>query len=414
MNERILYWVWLQQVLGYSNAKVRTVTKFFPSAQSFYEAGLHEWRLCGCFTAKELERMQSCTIDDAEIILEKSQKEEYTLITLEDEAYPEKLKEIYNPPAVVYLAGDVSTLYEEPSVSMVGTRSSSPEGLKTAFSLSYELAKNNIVVVSGGAIGIDSAAHKGALQAGGKTICVLGCGINYPYLMSNAEMRNQITKNGLLVSEYPPDAPPLKHSFPQRNRIISGLSQGTIVVEAGERSGSLITANLALEQNREVFAVPGSITNAVHFGTNQLIKLGAIPVTCAEDVLDEYSEQQAEKKEHFEHTGHRAFSTEEFDLSNISLTAKVSPLQKNNEKLTKSKNMKKLELQANKEKVNKSNEIEDERNKQIYLLVFNEPVSVNGLVEKTGFSVAAIMQSLTELELMQYVERKSGGLYYPV
>ena len=171
---------------------------------------------------------------------------------------------------------------------MVGTRDATISGKKIAFSLSYQLARAGTIVISGGARGIDTAAHKGALQAQGKTVCVLGCGLDYPYLMENAGLRDWIAESGAVISEYPPDMPGSKAAFPIRNRIISGLSCGVLVVEAAAKSGSLITADLALEQGRDVFAVPCGIDNPVSRGVNTLIKNGAVPVSSAAELLEQY------------------------------------------------------------------------------------------------------------------------------
>jgi DNA protecting protein DprA len=189
---------------------------------------------------------------------------------------------------VLYVEGKLPPMDEKLSIAIVGTRESTPDGMWIARNLSMDLAKNDVIVVSGGAVGIDRAAHEGAMGQGGKTVCVLGCGIRYHYLMKNEKMRRNITQSGALVSEYPMDGDSKAWHFPERNRIISALSDGTVVVEAGYKSGALITADYAKEQNRDLFAVPGSILQPSSYGTNDLIKDGAIPVTTAEDILDEY------------------------------------------------------------------------------------------------------------------------------
>lgn len=180
-------------------------------------------------------------------------------------------------------------------MAVVGTRSATPYGHKTAFRLSYRLAECGALIVSGGALGIDSEAHRGALQAGGRTIAVLGCSIDYPYLSANAELRKMISEHGALISEYPPGTPPSKVSFPIRNRLISGLALGTVVVEASIKSGSLITADHALNQGKDVFAVPGNIMSSAYAGSNRLLSDGAKPVFSAADILSEYTSQYPHK-----------------------------------------------------------------------------------------------------------------------
>ncbi|HBT47969.1 MAG TPA: DNA-protecting protein DprA [Peptococcaceae bacterium] len=209
------------------------------------------------------------------------------VLLFSDPVYPQELKYIYNPPPVLYYRGSLEYLANL-KLAVVGTRRATAYGLRVAHSLARELAEQGVTVVSGLAVGIDAAAHRGALQGKGKTIAVLGCGVDVIYPRQNASLFQQIVREGLLLSELPPGTPPEKHHFPARNRIISGLGRGTVVVEAGERSGALITADFALEQGRDVFAVPGPITSLHSRGTLNLIKQGAKLVTGVDDILEEY------------------------------------------------------------------------------------------------------------------------------
>lgn len=281
-----VYWIWLQQALGYGSRRVADILSLYLNAREFYLAGMREWRLCGCFSQKELDRLEQTTLQQAQSILDACHRQQDWVLTLEHPDYPLLLRQIDNPPCVLYGKGELpATKYH---VAIVGTRSATPYGLDVAFQLGYGLAKAGVSVVSGGALGIDSASHKGAVQAGGKTVAVLGCGLHTNYLRENASLRNAIAHSGALITEYPLDTPANSWNFPMRNRIISGLAQGTLVVEAGKKSGSLITANLALEQGRDVFAVPGNVNSSVSTGANHLIQAGAKPVTCVEDLLEEY------------------------------------------------------------------------------------------------------------------------------
>jgi DNA processing protein len=221
----------------------------------------------------------------AEREMERMENYGYELLTLEDEAYPAQLREIYDPPFVLYCAGQTEAL-REPAVAVVGTRNPSPYGKTMAEKLAADLAGRGLVVISGLARGIDSAAHWGALEKG-KTVAVLGSGLARIYPRENRRLFERIMENGAVVSEFPLDAEPLSHHFPQRNRLISGLSLGLVVVEAAERSGSLISARLALEQDREVMAVPGSVASLLSRGVHRLIKEGAKLVETWEDVAEE-------------------------------------------------------------------------------------------------------------------------------
>jgi DNA processing protein len=204
-----------------------------------------------------------------------------------DPLFPPRLRAIFDPPPALYLrgAGDPGLLARR-AAAVVGTRSCSPYGAQVARMLGRELATAGLVVVSGLARGVDGEAHRGALEAGGVTVAVLGCGIDRDYPASNAQLSRRIEEHGLVVSEYEPGVEPAPWRFPARNRIIAGFCEAVVVVEARERSGALITADFALEEGREVFAVPGEITAGLSIGTNALLKLGATPLTSAQDVLD--------------------------------------------------------------------------------------------------------------------------------
>ncbi len=199
--------------------------------------------------------------------------------------YPSLLKEIPDPPLGLYFIGEFPD-DNLPKLSVIGSRRCSEYGLTVSHKLSKEAGANNIVVVSGMATGIDSMSHKGAIEGGGFTIAVLGCGVDICYPPENKNLREQIIKNGCIISEYPPNTIPMPVYFPPRNRIISGLSNATLVVEAGKKSGTLITVDRALEQGRDVYVIPGNITSKLSEGTNNLIKQGAIVITCLEDIIN--------------------------------------------------------------------------------------------------------------------------------
>lgn len=212
-------------------------------------------------------------------------KNKIKTIKLEDSTYPEKLKEIYNPPKTIYLIGNEKLLNQK-SIAIIGCRECSRYGAENAYKFGYELAKENICVISGFAKGIDTYSHKGAVSAKGKTIAVLGCGLDIIYPPENIELYKQILlQGGAIISEYPLGSKPEKYHFPERNRIISGLSRGVLVIEAKKKSGTMITVDFALEQGREVYAVPGNISSENSYGTNELIKEGAIPVTSINDMI---------------------------------------------------------------------------------------------------------------------------------
>lgn len=206
------------------------------------------------------------------------------LITIYDEIYPIHLKNIHDPPLLLYCVGNLALFNHLPSISVIGTRKPTNEALQKTNTIISPLIKEGYLIVSGLAYGIDSIAHKLALQLKGKTISVLGGGFNHIYPRENVPLFKEIIEKGLVVSEYAPDMPPKKYHFPERNRIISGLSEGTLVIEATERSGTLITVDQALDQGKDVYAVPGSILNEQTVGCHRMIQDGAKLVMCAEDI----------------------------------------------------------------------------------------------------------------------------------
>ena len=206
------------------------------------------------------------------------------IVTIQDARYPRLLKEIHCPPILLFVKGDVDLL-ATPQIAMVGSRNPSPIGLELAREFAFDFATVGLCVTSGLALGIDGASHEGALKANGKTIAVLGAGLHHIYPQRHVKLSEKIATHGALVSEFPLQIAPMSKNFPRRNRIVSGLSLGTLVVEAALKSGSLITAHYALEQNRDVFAIPGSVRNATSSGCLSLIQQGAACVICADDVL---------------------------------------------------------------------------------------------------------------------------------
>lgn len=210
--------------------------------------------------------------------------------------YPALLKEIKGYPKQLYCIGDTKILKKR-AAAVVGSRKTTQYGRSTAYVMAKRLGERDIAVVSGMAKGIDTCAHQGALKSGGSTIAVLGCGVDMCYPRGSEKLKEEIETKGLVISEYPPGAEPKKFYFPQRNRIISGLAEITAVIQAGNNSGALITAELAAEQGREVYAVPGNIDSEYNFGSNKLIKEGAVPVTCIQDILEAMGVTQLSEKE---------------------------------------------------------------------------------------------------------------------
>lgn len=285
-EERRTRWVALNLVLSNSLRSGQKIVAHFPDLKDAFRAPAAELISLGLEEDKAHELTSPLILDRASRVLDWIGKKGFSVLLNEDEGYPELLREIFDPPFVLYVAGNPEVL-SEPAVAVIGARRPTPFGRAVAEKLARDLAACGLVVVSGMALGIDSLAHWGALERG-KTVAVLGSGLDNIYPQENRPLFRKIAERGAVISEFPPAMPPLGFHFPLRNRIISGLSLGVVVVEASRRSGSLITARLALEQNREVMAVPGNITSELSDGTNWLIKSGAKLVETWVDVVEEF------------------------------------------------------------------------------------------------------------------------------
>ena len=289
MNQEIKYYNAINQIPQIGPRRFQKLLDYFNSMEQAWQATGLELERAGLekkLAENFIFRRQEINPDKE---MEKILEEKIEVITINDKKYPKQLKEIYDHPAILYLKGNFQNS-DRFSLAVVGTRKYSVYGKRTVSSLVGDLARSGITIVSGMAIGIDAFSHQATLENNGRTIAVLGSGIDQKSIRPVVNWRlaqEIISSGGVIVSEYPVGTLPLKHHFPNRNRLISGLSLGVLVIEADQKSGALITANYALEQNREVFSVPGDIYSSVSRGTNKLIKMGAKLVTSAQDILEE-------------------------------------------------------------------------------------------------------------------------------
>jgi DNA processing protein len=278
-------WLSLNQTLGLGNAALCQLLAKFGSPEGIYSAKLSQLReVVDDDIAQKISK--GIDVDLIAPTLKWLEKDNAHVVTFADSTYPQKLLEISNPPAVLYAIGDLHWL-NHPAVAMVGSRSATPQGEKNAEEFAKSLCDQGLCVTSGMALGIDGAAHRGALKANGATIAVVGTGLDIVYPARHRDLAHKIAERGLIISEFPLGTPSKAQNFPRRNRLISGLSLGCLVVEANIESGSLITARLSAEQGREVFAIPGSIHSPVTKGCHQLIKQGAKLVESVQDILEE-------------------------------------------------------------------------------------------------------------------------------
>lgn len=394
------YWLWLQCALG-AGAKTDELIVYFGDPEKMYNAGSNEWRLSGLLTDKKINALKSISPSETGGIFRECKSKGYSIITPDSVNYPERFKQLRDMPLVLYALGDTSVLKDTVSIGVVGTRNASNYGIETAQKLSFALASCGVTIVSGGALGIDSEAHVGAMLAKGRTVAFLGCGLSFDYLKENASLRRAITKYGAVVSEFAPFTPASRTTFPIRNRLISGLTLGTLVIEAGIKSGSLITANYALEQGKDVFAVPGDIVRSSFDGANHLIKNGAKPVFSAMDILSEYEYLYGDLID---------FSKAETSLSQIPYVE----YRKTKKAVVSEKTIVKEKLVEEKSTKEKKSELDDSFSneaKKVYSVLSSEPTHVDDILRQTALKMSDVLSALTELELMGEVEGVEGKKY---
>lgn len=297
MAEEVFYWLALSLTPGIGSTLMRRLLDRFNTPEAVFHAPMKELSKIEGLGEKVVQEIRKGPLEKVvERELSLLREVGGRVITLKDEEYPKRLKDIYDPPALLYVRGALKK-EDEFAISIVGSRKTTPYGRWFTEKVSQELARHGLTIVSGMARGIDSLAHWGAISGGGRTIAVLGCGVDVIYPSENRNLFAKMIDRGAILSEFPMGSPPEGGHFPRRNRIISGLSLGVVVVQASEKSGSLITAGYALEQGREVFAVPGNVGTESSRGTHRLIKEGAKLVESSEDILEEILPQWRGERE---------------------------------------------------------------------------------------------------------------------
>ncbi|MFR8873402.1 MAG: DNA-processing protein DprA [Oscillospiraceae bacterium] len=291
----LAHWIWLATRSGIGVRSALALLRAFPDIESLYGARAEDYVQAEGVDSKCLDALCDKSLSEANRILGSCLEKGIHVLTYQDAAYPTRLKHIPDPPLTLYYQGNLPDFDAEPAVAVVGTRRASAYGCMTARRMGYQIARCGGLVVSGAAGGVDTLAMKGALLAERPVVGVLGNGLDVIYPRSNRDLYRDVACRGCLISEFPPGTPPLGRNFPRRNRIISGLCCGVVVVEAPEKSGALITAQLALDQGRDVFAVPGNVDAACSAGSNGLLREGAIVAQSGWDVMEEYQSLFPEK-----------------------------------------------------------------------------------------------------------------------
>lgn len=377
----IKYQIWLQLALGAGSIKAKTALEYFGNAENIYKSDKIARSSPGIFTSKELEKMSMTPLTDALRVLADCNCDGIKTVAFGDSDYPYCLSVIENPPIVIYYKGELPDFDKTPSVCIVGPRNVSEFGKKAAYSLGYRLARSGITVVSGGALGTDTCAHAGALKSGGKTVLVMGCGLSSDYLPENKKLRDAVALNGCIISEYPPKVNANRYTFPVRNRIMSALSLGTVVIEAKEKSGALITARHAAEQGRDVFVIPGSPDKKEYKGSNQLLRDGAKPLLDVSDIFNEYIIRFPDKI-----NIERAFDGE------------IISQKKAENSVVSEKNEKNLHQTLSKEA-------------KIVYNQLDKPKFLPEDIHNTGLTSGQLLSALTELEMEFLIKALPGGMY---
>ncbi len=445
----VIYWVWLAEKNGVGNSDaIKLLEHFEGGAKEIYEASKEELMACKDCSSAFVRRLLNHDLSEAEKILEFCFMNGIRVIHCKSESYPKRLQNLYNKPVLLYVRGEIEDLNERFCVSIIGARSMSSYGKHMTFTLARQLIAYGAIIISGAAYGIDSAANNTAVFFEEPTVAVLGSGINVPYPQKNKEMLDLIASNGMVISEFPPNTPPYGRNFPIRNRIISGLADAVVVVEAGEKSGALITARAACDQGRRVYAVPGNIGAPNSVGTNRMIRDGAKMVTRTEDIIEDFADRlPTEKIERiinndkyiryeYNHSipilsENRPLSPEEQD--------KIVALQTPKAKKPKGENkssdvpnpddyrnaakMARLDDEIPEEKTVREENTMDPTEKEeiltslgdvarrVYNAIPDTFAVTTDKITRSGISAEEAMSSLTMLELYSLVEALPGGLY---
>lgn len=399
------YWIWLQQVLGYGNEAVGRVIAAFGDAESFYRASDADKISAAHLGKAQISRLHSVPRKVVYGIMRDCAEHGIEAVTPSDSRYPERLLNIADPPAVLYVKGSRFLFNGVPAVAVVGPRSISEYGERCGYVISNTLASCGFTVISGGAVGGDSAAHNGAIDADGVTVGVLGAGIESDYLKVNAPLRESISRHGCLISEYPPFLGVMRGSFQRRNRIISGLSNGVVILEGTKKSGTMITAKHACEQGRDVFVIPGIPTLPQYEGSNRLISDGARPLLNVNEIINEYIFLYPDKI-------HKPASVIPINGEDTAEKARASgrkAIKKPNIE-PKAKAEAAFEIKTPKVCVNKDM-LSDSAKEVLSIFEKHADGFTADDAAEGGVDIGAALTAVTELEIFGFIEAMPGGRY---
>lgn len=391
MEEKLLYWVWLTIKPVMNSTKITWLRDRYETIEDIYEET--EYNDIAGIGKEELKALRDKDLTNAKRVVEQTERLGAKILTYDDINFPDMLRNIIDPPYVLYIKGEIMNWDRLLAIGVIGTRKCSPYGIKVTGELSYDMAKAGITVVSGMARGLDAEAAWSALRAGGKTIAVLGSGIDVIYPPENKKLYDEICEHGAVITEYPPGSDPLRSHFPVRNRIIAGLSKGVLVTEAPERSGTLITARYALDSGRDIFAVPGKIDDEHYKGSNRLIQQCAKLVMCAEDIIEEYPCETRLLKPPKIQVVIKTQNMPGYDAEE--LPAQSAPIQ----------NEQKISIESKKYAFLKPEE------KEIIELLIEGNMHIDEIARRLGKSAGEINTTLTMLEIKALIKKLPGNNY---
>lgn len=424
-DENRLYWIWLSQRCGVASKDFGRLMERFDDPFEIYRLEEEEIeQLLGISPTQKI-RLFDKSLEDAYSILRYCKQKGIDIVAYTDKRYPSRLRSIEDPPVLLYLKGKMPDMDNRLCVGMVGTRKISEYGKDSSYKISYELAAANTVVVSGMALGVDGVSACGALAAGGQTVAVLGSGISVVYPREHQKLMDAIAKRGAVVSEYPPFEKPLPHNFPKRNRIISGMCQGVLVIEGSAGSGALITANKAISQGRELFALPGKINESNSDGPNELIKNGALVALSADDILVHYDFLYHDCINYANlRKAKKGIPDVDAALKKYGAAAECIVKRERNSNTQKPTTQKteqteqtaKAEVKQNTDRSAETAhtaQIEglDENSKKVYLAMPTDRAVSPDLLSVDGLGVGDVITALTMLEISGLVSSVAGGMY---
>lgn len=432
-----IYWIWLAEQSGYASENFIKLHSLYKNPVDVYNLENEEVMQLGKeFSSTFKDNLCNRDLTKARRIYEYCQANGIEVLSFVDERYPDSLRAIHNPPIVLYCKGKIPNFNRDLCIGIVGTRKMSRYGRSGAYKFAYELSSLGVCVVSGLALGVDATAACGALDGGTPTVQVLGCGVEIVYPKAHATLREAVIKNGVIISEYPPFETACKHYFPQRNRIISGISQGVFVAECRKKSGAMITANVALEQGKDLFAYPGKVGDPTAEGPNDLLRIGAHAALSTEDILecyplyfDEYDKEETNEKlrairasapdvlESLERYSIPDKCEENERLNNAPVLGASKGKQKEKSTPETASYSQEQKTQNEREEVSsapiktaKDYGLDDKTAKVFDAIDCKKPMSVDKII-CDGLSAQDVITALTMLEIMGLVSSLPGGLY---